>query len=99
MPLWWNADTLALEPSAERRTSSSLVRGTIWSIRLGVRTQSLYLCKDGSTPSWTTMNKQLLKRIEEIFIEKLQAKTGWGKNEIIIIYKESVNEAILETLD
>lgn len=45
------------------------------------------------------MNKQLLKRIEEIFTEKLQAKTGWGKNEILILYKEAVNEAVLETLD
>ncbi len=45
------------------------------------------------------MNKKLLKRIEEIFIGKLQTKTGWGRNEIIIIYKESVNEALFETLD
>lgn len=25
------------------------------------------------------MNKKILKRIEEIFAEKLQAKTGWGR--------------------
>ena len=42
------------------------------------------------------MNKALLKRIEEIFSQKLQSKTGWGRNEIILIYKESVTEAILE---
>lgn len=42
------------------------------------------------------MNKLLLKRIEEIFNQKLQSKTGWGRNEIIIIYKESVTEAVLE---
>ena len=42
------------------------------------------------------MNKALLKRIEEIFSQKLQSKTGWGRNEIILIYKESVTEAVLE---
>lgn len=45
------------------------------------------------------MNKALLKRIEEIFTEKLQVKTGWGKNAVLELYKESVNEAVLETLD
>jgi len=45
------------------------------------------------------MNKKLLKRIEEIFIEKLQAKTGWGRNDIISIYKEAVNEAIIELIE
>ena len=45
------------------------------------------------------MNKALLKRIEELFTEKLQAKTGWGRNEILTAYKEAVNEAILEMLD
>jgi hypothetical protein len=45
------------------------------------------------------MNKKLLKRIEEIFIEKLQIKTGWGRNDIISIYKEAVNEAIIELIE
>lgn len=45
------------------------------------------------------MNKKLLQRIEEIFQQKLQAKTGWGKNEIMIVYKEAVNEALLELVD
>jgi len=45
------------------------------------------------------MNKALLKRIEELFTEKLQAKTGWGRNEVLAAYKEAVNEAILEMLD
>ena len=45
------------------------------------------------------MNKKLLERIEELFTAKLQSKTGWGRNEILTIYKESVNEAILKTLD
>ena len=45
------------------------------------------------------MNKKLIKRIEEIFTEKLKAKTGWGKNAVLEIYKESVNEAILEMME
>lgn len=45
------------------------------------------------------MNKKILKRIEEIFVEKLQAKTGWGRNEIMQTYREAVNEALMESLD
>jgi len=45
------------------------------------------------------MNKKILNRIEEIFTEKLQAKTVWGRNEIIDIYRKSVNEALMELLD
>lgn len=45
------------------------------------------------------MNKELLKRIDEIFELKLQEKTGWGRNDILKVYRESVNEAILELLD
>lgn len=45
------------------------------------------------------MNKKLLKRIEELFTEKLQAKTGWGRNEVLKAYKSSVNEALLEFID
>ena len=45
------------------------------------------------------MNKKILKRIEEIFAEKLQEKTGWGRNEIMKAYQASVNEALMEFLD
>jgi hypothetical protein len=45
------------------------------------------------------MNKELLKRIEEIFVQKLQTKTGWGRNEVLAAYKDSVNEAVLELVD
>ena len=45
------------------------------------------------------MNKALIKKIEKIFTEKLQTKTGWGRNDVLIVYKESVNEALLEMLD
>jgi len=42
------------------------------------------------------MNKELIKRIEQIFAQKLQAKTGWGRNEVMEAYRSTVNEAILE---
>lgn len=45
------------------------------------------------------MNKKLLERIEILFIGKLQSKTGWGRNDVITIYREAVNEAILELID
>lgn len=45
------------------------------------------------------MNKKILLRIEEIFIQKLSTKTSWGKNEVLQIYKDSVNEALMEFID
>ena len=38
--------------------------------------------------------KELMYKIEEIFFKKLEAKTGWGKNEIKQTYRVSVSEAI-----
>ena len=45
------------------------------------------------------MNKKLLKRIDEIFESKLQTKTGWGRVEVIQMYRDSVSEALMERLD
>ena len=45
------------------------------------------------------MNKKLLKRIEESFNGKLSAKNSWGKNEVMHLYVQSVNEALSELLD
>ena len=45
------------------------------------------------------MNRKLIKRIEELFEQKLQAKTGWGRNDILKVHKECVNEALLELID
>lgn len=42
--------------------------------------------------------KELLKRIEELFTAKLSAKTGWGRNEILVAYKDSVNDALMEAI-
>jgi len=55
--------------------------------------------KEVLTKKLKDMNKKLLLLIEEIFTQKLQAKTGWGRNEIISAYKESVNEALITIID
>lgn len=44
-------------------------------------------------------NKQLIERIEEIFTQKLEAKTGWGRNEIKLAFKDAVMQASLELID
>ena len=41
-------------------------------------------------------NKEMVKRIQEIFFEKLQEKTSWGRNDLKSMYTEAVNEALLE---
>lgn len=45
------------------------------------------------------MNKELLIRIEQIFNQKLEAKTSWGRNDVKDIYKQAVNEALMELLN
>lgn len=40
--------------------------------------------------------KELLKRIEEVFNEKLRSKTGWGRNEVSALFKDSVIEVLVE---
>jgi len=44
------------------------------------------------------MNKKLLERITELFTQKLQAKTGWGRNEVLALHKEAMSEAVMELL-
>lgn len=41
----------------------------------------------------------VLDRVQELFFAKLQSKTGWGRNEIMALYKEAENEALREHLD
>jgi hypothetical protein len=44
-------------------------------------------------------NKQLIERITELFHESLQAKTGWGRNDVMLKYNEAVSKAVLELID
>lgn len=45
------------------------------------------------------MNKTLIERIRELFFSQLDAKTGWGKNDIKELYNKCVAEALLEHID
>lgn len=45
------------------------------------------------------MTKKLIRRVEELFVAKLQAKTGWGRNEVLALFKDAVAEAAMELLD
>lgn len=46
-----------------------------------------------------SMNKQLLDLIKEKFQARLQAKTGWGRNDIMVEYQSAVNDALIELMD
>ena len=45
------------------------------------------------------MNKKLLGLIRSKFEDRLSCKTGWGRNDILAVYLQCVNEAVLEILD
>jgi len=42
--------------------------------------------------------KQLLEAIKAKFEARLQEKTGWGRNEVILAYNDCVTEALMEQL-
>lgn len=42
---------------------------------------------------------ELLKKIEQAFGEKLEEKTGWGRNEVKSIYQSVVNEVLIQIAD
>lgn len=45
------------------------------------------------------MNKKLIELIREKFKARLQAKTGWGRVDVMSEYDQAVTEAMLELLD
>lgn len=45
------------------------------------------------------MNKKLIKEIESKFIEKINQKNSWGKNEIKSIFSETVADVCLDFID
>ena len=45
------------------------------------------------------MNKELIDLIRIKFHEKLQLRTGWGRNDVMVAYDQAVSEATLEMLD
>lgn len=42
--------------------------------------------------------KELMLRVQELFELKLQAKTSWGRNEVMEAYRAAVSEALMEAL-
>ncbi len=42
---------------------------------------------------------ETLYRAEELFQEKLKAKTGWGRNELIVMFQTCIRQALGESLD
>lgn len=45
------------------------------------------------------MNKELIERIEKIFIQKLSDKTNWGRNEVMNLYRDSVKDALFTLIE
>lgn len=45
------------------------------------------------------MNKEIFDKITALFEAKLGAKTGWGKNDIIALYKDCTNEVVMQALN
>ncbi len=45
------------------------------------------------------MNKKLVELITKKFEQKLQAKTNWGRNEVLAHYRDAVSEALLEMME
>jgi hypothetical protein len=44
-------------------------------------------------------SRNVLKAIGNVLEKKLESKSGWGKNEVFLIYKESVIEVLADNLD
>jgi len=44
------------------------------------------------------MTKIILDKIQELFFAGLQAKTGWGKNDVQDLYKDCVIQALKEAM-
>jgi len=43
--------------------------------------------------------KEIMNEIEERFALALEAKTGWGKNDVLNLYRKISSEVYLEKLD
>ena len=43
--------------------------------------------------------KEIMDEIESRFEKALEEKTGWGKTEVLLLYKEIASKVYLEKLD
>lgn len=39
---------------------------------------------------------EFLDRMDRLYTQKLQRKTGWGKNEVLNLYRDCTNKVLLE---
>ena len=44
------------------------------------------------------MNLSLMEEIRKAFVAELQAKTGWGRNEVIAAYDKAVTTALFNQM-
>jgi hypothetical protein len=42
---------------------------------------------------------KIIELISERYREKLQQKSGWGKNEVYLLHQKAVNEVLAEVLE
>lgn len=45
------------------------------------------------------MNKKFIRLLKEKFYVGLQAKTGWGRNDVMALFEQCLAEAAIECLD
>ena len=45
------------------------------------------------------MNSDILRKIREAYRVALEAKTGWGKNDVLQLYDKIVSEVLAKELD
>ena len=45
------------------------------------------------------MIKKFATLLEEKFVARLQAKTGWGRNDIMVEFSAALSEALIEMLE
>ena len=49
--------------------------------------------------TYISVMKEIMNEIEERFALALEAKTGWGKNEVLQVYTKIASEVYLEKLE
>ena len=45
------------------------------------------------------MNKKLMDTVKRCFYKRLEAKTSWGRNELMKEFEAAISDALLEMLD
>ncbi len=58
----------------------------------------LGLLDDSFERTGNSKTAQILKQIEEGFAQKLQEKTGWGRNDVLTAYKDVVLDVLRNQL-